>query len=304
MGISPHFLNTIIYAIIQKYKSKKGKIFIMKFFYKLERNFGKYSIRNLMNYFVIFYVVGFVISIMNSYIYYEYMSLDVGKVLEGQIWRLITWLAYPPSGGLIFGLFMIITYYSLGIALENVWGSFRFNVFIFMGCLFHIIGALLMHVYGIRTGIEEIGYSYLTPDNLNLSIFLAFALTFPEMEFRLYFAIPVKAKYLAFFYILLEIYSFIVGSLSSKVTIVLSLLNFIIFYFISRRKNIVNNVSNIQRSVQYRVKVRPVNASIHRCAVCGKTEKDDENMEFRYCSKCKEGLEYCMDHLYTHEHVE
>ena len=304
MGICPHFLNTIIYAIIQKYKSKKGKIFIMKFFYKLERNFGKYSIRNLMNYFVIFYVVGFVISIMNSYIYYEYMSLDVGKVLEGQIWRLITWLAYPPSGGLIFGLFMIITYYSLGIALENVWGSFRFNVFIFMGCLFHIIGALLMHVYGIRTGIEEIGYSYLTPDNLNLSIFLAFALTFPEMEFRLYFAIPVKAKYLAFFYILLEIYSFIVGSLSSKVTIVLSLLNFIIFYFISRRKNIVNNVSNIQRSVQYRVKVRPVNASIHRCAVCGKTEKDDENMEFRYCSKCKEGLEYCMDHLYTHEHVE
>ncbi len=304
MGICPHFLNTIIYAIIQKYKSKKGKIFIMKFFYKLERNFGKYSIRNLMNYFVIFYVVGFVISIMNSYIYYEYMSLDIGKVLEGQIWRLITWLAYPPSGGLIFGLFMIITYYSLGIALENVWGSFRFNVFIFMGCLFHIIGALLMHVYGIRTGIEEIGYNYLTPDNLNLSIFLAFALTFPEMEFRLYFAIPVKAKYLAFFYILLEIYSFIRGSLSSKVTIVLSLLNFIIFYFISRRKNIVNNVSNIQRKAQYRAKIRPVNESRHRCAVCGKTEKDDENMEFRYCSKCKDGLEYCMDHLYTHEHVE
>ena len=70
MGISPHFLNTIIYAIIQKYKSKKGKIFIMKFFYKLERNFGKYSIRNLMNYFVIFYVVGFVISIFTMNIWH------------------------------------------------------------------------------------------------------------------------------------------------------------------------------------------------------------------------------------------
>ena len=281
----------------------------MKFFYKLERNFGKYSIKNLMNYLVVFYVVGFVISIMNPYLYYEYMALDIGQILKGQVWRLITWLAYPPSSSIIFGLFMIITYYSLGIILENVWGSFKFNVFMFMGCLFHIIGALIIYVFGIKTGMGEDIYGYLTPDNLNLSIFLAFALTFPEMEFRLYFAIPVKAKYLAFFYILLEAYSFMVGSLSSKVTIALSLLNFIIFYFISRRKNIISDVNNIQRKAKGSVKIRPVHAgsvniSRHKCAVCGKTEKDDENMEFRYCSKCKDGLEYCMDHLYTHEHVE
>ena len=281
----------------------------MKFFYKLERNFGKYSIKNLMNYLVVFYVVGFVISLMNPYLYYEYMALDIGQILKGQVWRLITWLAYPPSSSIIFGLFMIITYYSLGIILENVWGSFKFNVFMFMGCLFHIIGALIIYVFGIKTGMGEDIYGYLTPDNLNLSIFLAFALTFPEMEFRLYFAIPVKAKYLAFFYILLEAYSFIVGSLSSKVTIALSLLNFIIFYFISRRKNIISDVNNIQRKAKGSVKIRPVHAgsvniSRHKCAVCGKTEKDDENMEFRYCSKCKDGLEYCMDHLYTHEHVE
>ena len=281
----------------------------MKFFYKLERNFGKYSIKNLMNYLVVFYVVGFVISLMNPYLYYEYMALDIGQILKGQVWRLITWLAYPPSSSIIFGLFMIITYYSLGIILENVWGSFKFNVFMFMGCLFHIIGALIIYVFGIKTGMGEDIYGYLTPDNLNLSIFLAFALTFPEMEFRLYFAIPVKAKYLAFFYILLEAYSFMVGSLSSKVTIALSLLNFIIFYFISRRKNIISDVNNIQRKAKVSVKIRPVHAgsvniSRHKCAVCGKTEKDDENMEFRYCSKCKDGLEYCMDHLYTHEHVE
>jgi hypothetical protein len=281
----------------------------MKFFYKLERNFGKYSIKNLMNYLVVFYVVGFVISLMNPYLYYEYMALDIGQILKGQVWRLITWLAYPPSSSIIFGLFMIITYYSLGIILENVWGSFKFNVFMFMGCLFHIIGALIIYVFGIKTGMGEDIYGYLTPDNLNLSIFLAFALTFPEMEFRLYFAIPVKAKYLAFFYILLEAYSFMIGSLSSKVTIALSLLNFIIFYFISRRKNIISDVNNIQRKAKGSVKIRPVHAgsaniSRHKCAVCGKTEKDDESMEFRYCSKCKDGLEYCMDHLYTHEHVE
>lgn len=281
----------------------------MKFFYKLERTFGKYSIKNLMNYLVVFYVVGFVISLMNPYLYYEYMSLDIGQILKGQVWRLITWLAYPPSSSIIFGLFMIITYYSLGIILENVWGSFKFNVFMFMGCLFHIIGALIIYVFGIKTGMGEDIYGYLTPDNLNLSIFLAFALTFPEMEFRLYFAIPVKAKYLAFFYILLEAYSFMVGSLSSKVTIALSLLNFIIFYFISRRKNIISDVNNIQRKAKGSVKIRPVHAgsaniSRHKCAVCGRTEKDDENMEFRYCSKCKDGLEYCMYHLYTHEHVE
>ena len=41
----------------------------------------------------------------------------------------------------------------------------------------------------------------------------------------------------------------------------------------------------------------------HKCAVCGRTEKDDPNLEFRYCSKCEGNLEYCMDHLYTHKHV-
>ena len=40
----------------------------------------------------------------------------------------------------------------------------------------------------------------------------------------------------------------------------------------------------------------------HKCAVCGRTEKDDPNLEFRFCSKCNGNYEYCQDHLYTHIH--
>ena len=37
----------------------------------------------------------------------------------------------------------------------------------------------------------------------------------------------------------------------------------------------------------------------HRCAICGRTEKDGEDLEFRFCSKCKGNYEYCQEHLFT-----
>ena len=44
--------------------------------------------------------------------------------------------------------------------------------------------------------------------------------------------------------------------------------------------------------------------SRHRCCECKKTEKDDENLEFRYCSKCNGSYEYCSEHIFNHEHRE
>lgn len=272
----------------------------MKFFEKLERKFGRYAIKNLMMYLTVLYSIGFAISLININIYYRYMSLDVPQILSGQVWRLLTWIMYAPDQNVFFAAIMLVLYYSLGTNLERVWGSFRFNVYMLMGYIFLIIGAFILYAaYG-----EASRMFLLTPDSLNMSIFLAFALTYPDMKFYLYFVLPVKAKYLALVYLIIEAYSFIIGSVITKVSIGLSLLNFVIFYLMTRNHNRILP-KNIVRQVKFKeaVKIRPTNKAIHRCAVCGKTEKDDDTLEFRYCSKCKGNLEYCSEHLYTHVHV-
>ena len=272
----------------------------MAFFEKIERKFGKYAISNLMMYLTAIYAVGFAISLVNTDIYYNYMSLDISKILSGEVWRLITWIMYAPNQNIFFAAIMLVLYYSLGTNLERIWGSFRFNVYMFMGYIFLIIGAFILYaIYGKASSEFP-----LTPDSLNMSIFLAFALTYPDMTFYIYFVLPIKAKYLAFVYLIIEVYSFIIGGVITKVSIGLSLLNFVIFYLMTRNWNRISP-KNVVRQVKFKsaVKMRPA-GSIHKCAVCGRTEKDDDTLEFRYCSKCKGNLEYCSDHLYTHIHVE
>ena len=122
----------------------------MDFFEKLERKFGRYAIKNLMMYLTVLYSIGFVISLVNIDIYYNYMSLDIPEILSGQIWRLLTWIMYAPDQSIFFAAIMLVLYYSLGTNLERVWGSFRFNVYMFMGYIFLIIGAFILYaIYGL-----------------------------------------------------------------------------------------------------------------------------------------------------------
>ena len=309
---------------------------IMKFFDRLERKFGRYAIQGLMRYFVILYGAGFALAVLQPATYYQFLSLNPAAILKGQVWRLFTFLIFPPSTSPIWGILLLLMYYSLGITLERVWGSFRFNCFMFSGVLFHILAAFLIF---FATGQNYI----LTPSNLNLSIFLAFALTFPEMQFYLYFVIPVKAKYLAIFYLVLEGYAFFAGGPTEKVTIFLSLLNLGLFLWLSgtfrrfspsemRRKQAFRNAmrgagqgghsgggypgghpggaagSGHGGAAGENGKIIPLSRTEekrarHRCTICGRTELDAPDLDFRYCSKCVGDHEYCSEHLYTHIHI-
>lgn len=273
----------------------------MNFFEKLEAKFSRFAIRNLMLYMCVFYVIGFVLMMFDFGLYVEYFSLDIARILKGEVWRLITWLFYPVSFSPIFAILLILTYYSLGNTLERIWGSFKFNVFILMGCFFHIVAAVILYIlYEANVGLEVYNLM-ITPDNMSLSIFLAFAATFPDAEFALYFVIRVKAKYLAIFYVIIQAYIFISGDLSTKITVGLSLLNVAIFFLMTKRPG---RVIVMHRHPVAKEQKRRVAEPRHRCAVCGKTELDDENEVFRYCSKCNGNYEYCSEHLYTHKHVE
>lgn len=139
---------------------------------------------------------------------------------------------------------------------------------------------------------------------VNMSIFLAFAATFPEAQMLLMFIVPVKAKWLGILDGVLLLYDFLFeGNFVTRIVILASLLNFIIF-FLRSRSHIHMTPKQMRRRATFKQDIRR-NSKVtkHKCAVCGQTDDDDPNLEFRFCSKCNGNYEYCQQHLYTHTHV-
>lgn len=272
----------------------------MNFFRKLEYKYGKYAIRNLMYYIILMYLAGILINLVNPSFYYLYLSLDMNAILHGQIWRVVTFLICPPSSGIFFNLIAMYLYYSLGTTLEQVWGTFRFNVYFFMGVLGHVLAALVIYlVFHISLPLSTY--------YLNESLLLAFAATFPDTQFWLMAILPIKAKWLGIFIGAQFLYDFIFGGVLNRICIGLSLLNFVIFFLMTRNYKKASPMEYKRKQTfkneMKKATVQKIRLTHHRCAVCGRTEEDDPSLEFRYCSRCEGGLEYCMDHLYTHKHV-
>ena len=225
-------------------------------------------------------------------------------ILHGQIWRIVSWILVPPQGSLLEIVIMLMLYYSLGTTLERTWGAFRYNVYIFSGILFTVLGAFVLYIlYG--SGADFLG-GYFSTYYINLSIFLAFAASYPDMELLLYFILPIKIKWMGLVYGVYILYQLATGNPASRIVIISSLLNFVVFFLSSRNLKPYTPKEQV-RKAKFRQQTRPhmtyANGAKHRCAVCGRTELDDSSLEFRFCSKCNGNYEYCQDHLFTHQHV-
>ncbi len=283
-----------------------------------EKKFGKYAIRNLSVVLVICYAIGYLFELLMPNIVY-YLTLNPYAILHGQVWRLVTWILIPPSeSNIFFTLIMLYFYCSIGTTLERTWGTYRYNVYIFSGMLFTILGSFLLMGYTYlrfgneltALGAESIalyftGVSmYFSTYYINMSIFLAFAATFPDVSVLLMFIIPIKVKWLGVIYAIMLAFSFFQGDINIKFAIAASLLNFVVFFFTSR--NMMHlNPRQIHRRQEFKRDVRRGSSGItkHKCAICGRTEVDSPDMQFRFCSKCDGNYEYCEEHLYTHTHV-
>ena len=277
----------------------------MNWLNKLEKKFGRYAIHNLTLYLIGGYVIGYGISMFMPKLL-GMLTLEPALILRGQIWRIITWVLIPPGGSLLTVVIMMMFYYSLGNMLERTWGAFRYNVYIFSGILFTVLGAFLLYAI---TGGELIGFGrFFTTYYINMSIFLAFAVSYPDMEVLLYFILPIKMKWMALVYAVMIGYSLITGNLYTRIAILASILNFIVF-FLSSRNVRPYTPKEQKRKREFRKKTQQAphmtyaGGAKHRCAVCGRTELDDPTLEFRYCSKCNGNYEYCQDHLFTHVHI-
>ncbi len=299
-----------------------------------ERKFGKYAIRNLPLIMIICYGVGYVIRYINPG-FLLYLNLNPYEIIHGQVWRILTWLLVPPNdNNVLWVLVMLFCCYSIGTSLERTWGTYRFNVYVLSGIGFMLLGAfaimVIAHVAGgyLMAALygQYVAASFSTY-YIYMSILLAFAATFPDAMFLFMFFIPVKAKWMSIVYLVLLAIQFITGNLFVRVALATSLVNFLIFYLTNRRglgsrpiriRSFTGRNSNTVpfgsrsarsgRTVTGGGSLRDLSRSAgivtrHKCAVCGRTEQDAPNLQFRFCSKCEGNYEYCEDHLYTHTHV-
>lgn len=277
-----------------------------------ERKFGKYAIKNLSFVLVVCYAVGYVLRIMDkSDTLIFFLSLDPYAILHGQVWRLVTWILIPPpSGNIFFTLIMLYFYCSIGTTLERTWGTYRYNVYLLQGMVFTIAGSFLFLAFQyVFNGNNVTEYDFLFSSlyfstyYINMSIFLAFAATFPDVEVLLMFIIPIKVKWLGVIYGVMLLFEFLQSGVDRKFAIAASLLNFIVF-FVTSRNMMHLNPKQIHRRQEFKRDVRRnTGVTKHKCAICGRTEVDSPDLQFRFCSKCDGNYEYCEEHLYTHTHV-
>lgn len=239
----------------------------------------------------------------------SFLSFSRSAILHGQVWRLITFVFLPQSGdilfkgtGLLFVLLSAYFYFWIGSLLEREWGTARFTIF-------YLGGVILNIIYGFITGYASMYY-------VNLSMFLSFAFLFPDMQVLVMYIFPVKVKWLAWLDIALFIWDVLsnlfMRNFVGAILPIVAILNFLIFFWSDLTENIHYRRQRFQRqhspqTLNFKKATQTAyekKGYIHKCAVCGKTDTDFPNLEFRYCSKCNGYYCYCMEHINNHEHIQ
>ncbi len=262
----------------------------MSFLDKLERVFGRFAIPNLSLYLVIGQVFVLLMALLGR-IDLNLCVLVPDLVKEGQWWRLITfWFMPPPPGlfGYIFIAFAWYMFYLMGSALEHYWGEFRYNLFLILGYMLTVAVAFI-------TPESSVTNLYIAG-----SVFLAFAYLNPDFEFLIFFILPVKVKWLALITWIGYAYMAFRGDWAVRLQILGSVGNFLIFF----SGDIIRSMGHGRRKMVRQVQTfAEAGEARHRCHVCGKTDRTNPEMDFRYCSKCAGDQCYCPEHIQNHVHV-
>ena len=258
----------------------------MDFLKKLERRLGRFAIHDLTLYLVGGQGLALLLSLSVPG-FLGNMVLIPNEVLAGQWWRLLSFVITPPSGNLIFAIVALYFLYFMGGALENHWGTFRYNLYVLVGYLMTVACAFVFPMFAATN-------AYITG-----SIFLAFAYLFPDYQILLFFILPIRVKWLALVTWLSYGYEFLTGYGATRLLIVASVANFLLFF----GRDLFYRVRYGHRQMKRKAgAIAERNKPIHVCTVCGITDKSHPTMDFRYCTKCEPPVAYCADHLQNHEH--
>jgi hypothetical protein len=289
----------------------------------LRRDFSRFcykhqnkGISNLMLYIALGNAVVYLLSyIGNTNILYKLLCFDRDLILQGQIWRLVTYAFTYHSGNILFTALILYILYSLGRAAELSVGTFRFN-------LYYLSGIILQDIFCMILGTPA------TISDLNFTIIMVFASQHPDFKVNLYFVIPIKAWILVLIDLGITAYNIIALRMFFPHNLfpLVAILNFFLFFGAdvlnvipqSWRLKIRRLFNKNYKSTPQRPKVVPFARPAaneqntaqsqapytHKCTVCGRTDASHPELEFRYCSRCSGYHCYCEDHISNHTHIE
>lgn len=259
---------------------------------RLERKYGRYGVPHVTEALICAQVLFLGVALADAELLMERLALTAEGLRSGELWRLVSFLAIPPSFNLIFVLIAWFVFYLVGTTLEQTWGAFRYNIYLLLAWLATVVAAVGMPLLG--------GVGMMDNHFIGLSVFLAFAWLYPDFQFLLFFIIPVKVKWLALISWVFIIGTIVVGDLPTKLAASASVANFLIFF----TPDIIRRLRGARRrSVARMEAARAAAEPFHRCDACGATDKSDPDLEFRYCPTCVGAPCYCEKHIFDHEHV-
>lgn len=265
----------------------------MKLLDWLERRLSPYAIPHITLLLILGQVVVFVVSMSQQgngggVTLLENIKLKPNLVMAGEWWRVLTFLIVPPRTNPIFMFFAWYLFYLMGSALENVWGTFRFNVFLLIGWLASVAAAFLAPE---QLASNEFLYG---------TVFLAFARFYPDFIINLFFILPIKIKWLALITWVGYAVAFVTADFwVNRVLIIAAVLNYILFFW----RDHWTAAYDHRRRLKFATKAAKTKAITHQCVVCGRSSADEPKTAFRYCSQCAGQQCYCPDHIRNHEHV-
>lgn len=262
----------------------------------------RFGIRNLMIYIIIANAIVWVFSMMDrTGNFIGMLQFSPYHILHGQVWRLFTFAFIPQSGGLLL-LIELYFYYFIGSTLERQWGSGKFTIYYLMGIVLTVLFGFILY-WAADINVR------LSAQYINLSMFFAFAMLYPDMRVLLFFFIPIKIKWLALVDLVYFIAAVVQLSFPVNLVPVVAILNCLFFcmgdlldYFRPIKARNSKQAVNFRREAR-RIRQQQQNAPYKRkCAVCGRTDTDNPNLEFRYCSRCQGFHCFCEDHINNHVH--
>lgn len=272
-------------------------------------NFG---IRNLMLFVVIGQIIVYLFFMMDrTGSFLSYLLFNPQLILRGQVWRLVTFIFVPASSNLLTLAISLYFYYFIGNTLERNWGSGKFT-------LYYVCGVLCTVIYGMIAGLlGKQGYIFLDSSYINLSMFFVFATFFPESRVLLFFIIPIKIKWLAYLDAALFVITIVSRLIAGQILLAFIPLAAVLNYFIFCGDMLIDAISSVRRKNSYKRSPNVVNFKkaakqahaetqnkgyTRKCAVCGRTDTDYPDLEFRYCSRCEGYHCFCEDHIGNHIH--
>ena len=273
------------------------------------------GIPNLMLYIAVGTAIVYLVGQMSgNYALYNVLCFHRESILHGQIWRLFTYpLVYGTGNSSVLLIAIsLLCYYSLGRAMENAWGTLKFN-------LFYLTGLVMMDIYCLIFG-GQANVTY-----LNLSLFLGYATMYPDSHFLLFFIIPVKAWIFALIDLIIVVLDLVTLTFPYNLFSVISLANYFLFFGkdvsnvipVSWRANFRRAFRKAKQPPQEHKTIpfaragsyeaaaaQPRAPYNHRCTVCGRTDISHPDLEFRYCSRCNGYYCYCEEHISNHSHIQ